>query len=158
MRKEIFIYKWLFNLLQGKSIILEGGEQSRDLTYITDTLDAWELTWNAPIDKIKGEKFQVSYGEELSLIELLNMCLDECGASSDLVVRKPYRPGEEGMRECFDISKARTVLGYNPKITPRELEEMVDMLRKWGENSPTVFDRPPFYKRAFKIGKKLKVI
>ena len=55
MRKEIFIYKWLFNLLQGKSIILEGGEQSRDLTYITDTLDAWELTWNAPIDKIKGE-------------------------------------------------------------------------------------------------------
>lgn len=131
MRKEIFIYKWLYNLLQGKSIILEGGEQTRDLTYITDTLDAWELVLNAPIDKIKGEKFQVSYGKELSLIELLNMCLDECNASENLVVRKPYRPGEEGMRECFDISKARNVLGYNPVVTP---EESIKLTADWIRN------------------------
>ena len=120
MRKEIFIYKWLYNLLQGKSIILEGGDQTRDLTYITDTLDAWDLTLNAPIDKINGEKFQVSYGEEKSLEELLGMCLEECQCDESLVIRKPYRLGEQGMRECFDISKAKNILGYNPLVPPRE--------------------------------------
>jgi nucleoside-diphosphate-sugar epimerase len=131
MRKEIFIYKWLVNLLQGKSVVLEGGDQTRDLTYITDVLDAWELVLNSPSDKIRGEKFQVSYGEEKSVEELLIMCLKECRCDENLVIRQPYRPGEKGMRELFNIDKAKTVLGYNPKISPRE---SIQLTSAWIKN------------------------
>ena len=40
MRKEIFIYKWLYNIYKGKSIIIEGGKQTRDPCYVGDTIDA----------------------------------------------------------------------------------------------------------------------
>ena len=119
MRKEIFIYIWISRLLQGKKIELHGGTQTRDLTYISDTLDAWELILNAPIDTVKGEKFQVSLGEEYSVEDLMFMCLDECGCDESMVNRTDYRPGEKGIREMFDITKAKERLGYDPKIKPR---------------------------------------
>lgn len=120
MRKEIFLYKWLYNLLQNKPVILEGGEQTRDVTYITDALDAWELMIDAPVEMIAGQKFQVSYGAEYSIKSLLDICIKECDVSRDLIIPAPYRFGEENLRECFNISKAESELGYKPKVSPRE--------------------------------------
>ena len=121
MRKEIFIYKWLRNIMLNKAVVLEGGDQTRDLTYVSDVLDAWILAINAPRKKVVGEKFQVSFGEEVAVEMLLNMCLDECDHSpmSYEIIRKPYRPGEKGQRECFDNKKARKVLGYRPRVGPQ---------------------------------------
>src|SRR5467141_1477934 len=76
------------------------------------------LATEGPRAKVVGEKFQVSYGTEMSVEHILNTCLDVTGASSVGIIRRPYRPGEEGMRECFDISKAKRVLGYEPKFAP----------------------------------------
>ncbi|MFC1769488.1 NAD-dependent epimerase/dehydratase family protein [Nitrospirota bacterium] len=129
MRRNIFIYIWLRNIIMGKSVILEGGEQTRDLTYVTDILDAWELTINAPTEKVVGEKFQVSYGEEVTVKDILEMCFKATGKCVE-VIHKPYRPGEEGQREFFDNSKARKVLGYNPVVSPYEgIEHTFDWMK-----------------------------
>jgi UDP-glucose 4-epimerase len=130
MRKEIFIYKWLRNIMLNKEIVLEGGDQTRDLTYVSDILDAWMLTINAPRSKVIGQKFQVSYGKEVSVEDLMNMCLKECDENPKTypIDRRPYRPGEKGQRELFDNSKARKVLGYRPKVGP---EEAIHLTAKW---------------------------
>jgi UDP-glucose 4-epimerase len=119
MRKNIFIYMWLKNILLDRPVVLEGGDQTRDLTYVDDILDAWMLTINAPADKIRGEKFQVSYGEEIAVKEILEMCFEACGKRVE-IDHAPYRPGEEGQREFFDNTKARDVLGYKPCVSPYE--------------------------------------
>jgi len=134
MRREIFVFKWLYNILQGKPVVLEGGDQTRDLTYVTDVLDAWMLAIEADRDKVVGEKFQVSYGKELKVKNILDLCLKmcrghTCGRAVE-VLQVDYRPGERGQRECFDNSKARRILGYSPKVSP---EEGIRLTREWIE-------------------------
>jgi nucleoside-diphosphate-sugar epimerase len=127
MRRNIFIYIWLKNLLQGKPIIVEGGEQTRDPCYVTDTIDAWIRAIEAPKEKVVGEIFQVSTGKEYKVKEIAEICTKIIPGK---IIYTDYRPGEKGQRECFDISKARRILGYNPKI---DLEEGLIKTKEWIE-------------------------
>jgi len=127
MRREIFIFKWLWNILQGKPCILEGGDQTRDPTYFSDTVDAWMLGIEAETENVVGQTFQVSYGTEYSVKDLLAECMKVCNTTVE-VIKTPYRPGEQGMRECFDVSKAKEILGYAPKIS---LQEGLSLTVEW---------------------------
>lgn len=119
MRREIFVYKWFKNILRGKPLVLEGGDQTRDITYVTDVQQAWVKAIYAANDLVAGEKFQVSYGNEHPVEQILGWCLEIAGAPLDYpVVRKDYRPGEQGQRECFSNKHARAVLGYFPTVEP----------------------------------------
>jgi len=117
MRRNIFLYIWFKNLLQGKPIIVEGGDQTRDPCYVSDTIDGWILGIEAPKEKVVGEIFHISRGKEYSVDELAKRCVDIIPGE---IVHADYRPGEKGQRECFDISKAKKVLGYNPKVDINE--------------------------------------
>ena len=119
MRREIFIYKWLTLAIRGKPITLEGGDQTRDVTYVDDVVQAWSLAVNAPDEKVLGKKFFVSYGQELTVREIADICLEVAGSSVP-IMPAPDRPGEEGQREDFDTSLAREVLGYRPQVGPVE--------------------------------------
>jgi len=127
MRRNIFIYMWLKNLLQGEPIIVEGGEQTRDPCYVTDTINAWVIGIEAPKEKITGEIFQISSGKEYKVKEIAKMCTKIIPGK---IIYRNYRPGEKGQRECFDISKAREVLGYHPKV---DLEKGLLKTKKWIE-------------------------
>ena len=119
MRREVFIFKWLWRALHNESIVVEGGKQTRDLTYIDDVVEAWTLAIEAPDESVVGQKIYVGYGEERSIEELAEMCRAAAGAEVPIEYRG-YRPGEEGQREAFSTEKARRVLGYTPKVPPRE--------------------------------------
>lgn len=118
MRKEVFIFKWLWNALHGKPIVVEGGKQTRDLAFIDDVVRAWILAIQAPVEKVEGQKFFVGSGQEYSVEDLARFCRDSIG--SDVPIEYVgYRPGEEGHREAFSIEKARRVLGYTPNVSPK---------------------------------------
>lgn len=119
MRREVFVFKWLWNALHGQPIVVEGGRQTRDLTYIDDVVEAWTLAIQAPTDSVVGEKFFVGYGQECSIEELAGLCLEASGAAVPIKY-VGYRPGEEGQREAFSTDKAKRVLGYCPKTSPAE--------------------------------------
>ena len=114
MRREVFIFKWLWNALRGLPIVVEGGDQTRDVTYIDDVVAAWTLAIQAPAEEVVGQKFYVGFGEERSVEELAGMCLAATGATVSMEY-VGYRPGEEGQREAFSNQRARRVLGYTPK-------------------------------------------
>jgi len=119
MRREIFIFKWLYNILSGRPVVLEGGDQTRDITYSDDVIQAWCLAIDANHDDVVGQKFQVSYGKELSVEHILDICFEVCQRKVP-IVRQLHRPGEAGQRECFNNGKAKKVLGYAPGIPPEE--------------------------------------
>jgi nucleoside-diphosphate-sugar epimerase len=127
MRKEIFIFKWLYNILMDRPIIIEGGKQTRDPCYVEDTVNAWLLTVEAPREKVVGEVFHVSRGKEYTVEDIASECMAVVGKKV-AIERQPYRPGEEGMRECFDTSKAKRILGYEPKT---ELPEALERTLAW---------------------------
>lgn len=129
MRREIFIFKWLWNILHGKQCVLEGGEQTRDPTYHTDAIDAWMLGVEADSEDVVGETFQVGYGKEYTVRRVLRECMRACGKKVR-VTEKGYRPGEKETREKFDISKAKRVLGYAPKVPLAEgLQKTTEWIR-----------------------------
>ena len=59
MRREVFIFKWLWNALHGEPIVVEGGKQTRDLAFIDDVVRAWILAIQAPPEVVVGQKFFV---------------------------------------------------------------------------------------------------
>jgi UDP-glucose 4-epimerase len=115
MRRDIFVYKWLRNMRKGLPVVLEGGDQTRDLTYVSDILDAWMLVIDAPREVVNGEKFQVSFGHEETVESILKMCYLITGSKVE-TIKKDYRPGEKGQRELFTNEKARKTLGYAPIV------------------------------------------
>ena len=119
MRREVFVFKWLWNALRGRPIVVEGGEQTRDLAYIDDVVRAWTLAIEAPAEKVVGQKFFVGSGRELSVDKIAHICRDAIGGGVPIEY-VGYRPGEEGQREAFSVDKARRVLGHVPEVSPAD--------------------------------------
>lgn len=127
MRKQIFLYIWLKNILLGKSIIIEGGEQTRDPCFGSDTVDVWTKMVEGSEDKIVGHTFQVSRGIEWNMEDMAKLCMKVAGKEVPIEY-KDYRPGEKGQRECFDNSFAKKQVGYEPKV---DLEDGLKILWEW---------------------------
>ncbi len=131
MRKNIFLYIWMKNLLIGKPIVIEGGEQTRDPCFGSDTIDVWTKVVEAPEEKVVGQTFQVSRGKEWKMIDMAKLCqkvVADDGHPVSPITYVNYRPGEKGQRECFDNSFARKQVDYNPKV---DLEEGLKILWEW---------------------------
>ncbi len=127
MRKQIFVYIWLKNILEGKPVMIEGGEQTRDPCYGADTIDAWVKVIEAPEDKVVGQTFQVSRGKEWKMEDIARLCMKVAGKEVP-IEWKDYRPGEKGQFECFDNSFAIKQVGYAPKY---DLEEGLKLTWEW---------------------------
>ena len=127
MRREVFIFKWLWNALRGNPIIVEGGQQTRDVSYIDDAVEAWTLAIQAPASDVAGHKFFVGSGREYSVNDLARICRDAAGKCVP-IEHVGYRPGEKGQREAFSTEKAQRVLGYSPEIGP---EEAISLTAAW---------------------------
>ena len=109
MGYNIFIRK----LLAGETIIVDGdGADSRSNTYIADCVEGLLLAASQP-DKSIGETFNIGGGEEVNVNQVLHM-LEELIGRPAQVGHGPPRPGDQ-RRTVADITKARTVLGYDPR-------------------------------------------
>lgn len=104
---EIF----LNNAILGKPLRLDnGGLVKLDFTYVEDLIDGFVLILNS--DKSVNETFNLTRGEGRSLKELAAI-IKHLIPNIQVVEKKVevYRPE----RGALDISKARKLLGYNPK-------------------------------------------
>ena len=57
-------FKWLWNALHGVPIVVEGGQQTRDVAFIDDVVRGWMLAIQAPAEKVVGQKFFVGACEK----------------------------------------------------------------------------------------------
>ena len=136
MRREVFIFKWLWNALHGRPIVVEGGQQTRDVSFIDDVVAAWALAIQTPVDNVVGEKFLVGSGEENTVAHLSELCRDAAGVGVPIEY-VDYRPGEEGQREAFNTEKARRVLGHAPQVSTMEAISLTaDWVRTLVQTSP----------------------
>src|SRR3954462_13323603 len=101
-------------LLENRSPNIYGdGEQTRDLTYVANVVDGVLRACEAP--GASGEIINVATGGRISLNTLFRSMRDIVGGS----VEPTYLPGRQGdVRDSqADISKARTLLGYEPIVS-----------------------------------------
>lgn len=92
------------------------GEQSRDFTYVENVVDANLLA--ASSSGGVGETFNIACGERITLNRLVEQVAEELESDVAPAFEAP-RPGE--IRDSVaDVSRAREVLGYQPRVSFRE--------------------------------------
>jgi nucleoside-diphosphate-sugar epimerase len=96
-------------------VIFGDGEQSRDFTYIDNTVDGTVFASTA--EGAAGETFNVACGEAITLNQLLEHVREISGKPVEAI----YEKGQPGdlRRSQADIGRAREVLGYDPAVDVR---------------------------------------
>jgi len=120
--------------LTDKPITIYGdGKQARDILYIRDLVEAFDafMTSNQ-----KHEVFNLGGGPDntISLLELLDLLKKHAGKRPRISF-KNWRPADQKVY-VSNISKAKTLLNWEPKINPKE---GVKRLIKWVHNNLELF-------------------
>ena len=99
-----------------QSLVIYGdGLQTRDFVSVNDVADA--VVASAKASEAEGEVFNIGSGKHTSIGELARTILDLSGANLGFCHKAP-RAGDI-VASYADISKAKKLLGYEPKVTLR---------------------------------------
>ncbi|MEI6512776.1 MAG: UDP-glucuronic acid decarboxylase family protein [bacterium] len=87
------------------------GDQTRSFGYVSDVVEAlWRLAnsnYNDPVN--------IGNPDEYTMLEFANIIKELAGSKSEIVFKEPVTP-DDPQRRRPDITRARTVLGWEPKV------------------------------------------
>ena len=113
------IPKFINLMKNGKSPTINGdGNYSRDFTYIDNVIQANILAMTTQNTKSFGEAFNIGVEGQTTIYELFKIIKDELKLDMEPIFG-PNRSGDIPHSNA-DISKARTILNYNPQIKFKE--------------------------------------
>ena len=120
------IPKFATRLQRGQSLVVYGdGEQTRDFTYVDNVVEANLLAIKAP--RAAGAIINVGCGDRLSLNRLIQFLEQILEVRAWVDYQQP-RPGDV-RHSLADVSLARDLLDYQPKVVVREgLKRTVEYL------------------------------
>ncbi|MDQ0790761.1 NAD(P)-dependent oxidoreductase [Streptomyces sp. B3I8] len=118
---------FLVKALRGEPLLVNGtGSQTRDLTYVQDTVDAFlRLAELAPV----GDAYNIGTGTDHDILSLAHLILRMTASKSEIRMA-PARPGEVDMLRA-DATKLRRATGWAPQYSLESgLEENTVWLRE----------------------------
>jgi len=123
-------------LLKRKINIFGNGKQVRDVLFIEDLLDAYDLALRN-IGTTAGRVYNIGGGpnNQLSLFELVRFLEGEFGRKIELEFHN-WRPGDQPVF-CCDISKANKEFGWEPRTG---YKEGVNKLAEWIKDNKALFN------------------
>lgn len=123
--------------LTGKPITIYGdGKQVRDVLFVDDLLDAYDLAIANP-GVSAGKIYNIGGGPEnvLSIWSQFGPLLESAIGSKIDVARSDWRPGDQKIY-VSDIRKVREKLGWSPQVS---VEDGIDRLVTWVRDNRHVF-------------------
>jgi nucleoside-diphosphate-sugar epimerase len=115
-RPDMAYHIFIKAMLAGEPITIYGdGRQSRANTFVADCVRG---TLAALADGEVGETYNIGGGEEISLLEAIDLIAKATGTSPQIRHERP-RPGDQ-LRTVADTSKARRAFGYQPIVRPAD--------------------------------------
>ncbi len=119
--------KFITLMLKGEAPTIFGdGTQSRDFTYIDNTVEANLLAAKAPAAEVAGRVFNVATGRRVDLNEMFQALKKLTGYSGE-VQYGPERGGDI-KHSLADIAQAEKHMGYKPKV---DFEEGLQRTVEW---------------------------
>jgi len=123
-----FVPLMIRKMKAGEDVEIFGEQKCLDFTYITDAINGIMLMIQK-FDQIEGEVINIAYGAGAKLTAVAEMIKKELNANSNIAI-KDNRPGEV-IRYVADITKAKTLLGYNPQVS---IEEGIKKSIEWANS------------------------
>jgi dTDP-glucose 4,6-dehydratase len=119
------ISNFIMQALRGDPLTIYGdGSQTRSFCYVDDLIEGILRLARS------GEHLPVNIGNpnEFTIIECAQAILEATGSTSEL--RFEALPQDDPTRRCPDITKARTLLGWEPQVQLKEgLQKSLDFFR-----------------------------
>ncbi|WP_028552054.1 NAD-dependent epimerase/dehydratase family protein [Paenibacillus sp. UNC451MF] len=116
-RPDMAFHRFIQHILQNKPIPINGdGTQTRDFTYVEDCVTA--IAAAAHADNIMGETINIGGKERASVLDCIAILEEHFGKK----VERQFmgKPIGEPSHTWADISKAQSLLGYEPKTDLRK--------------------------------------
>ena len=116
-RPDMAFHKFFKWILQDQPISIYGdGQQTRDFTFISDAVAANLLAAIVPL--AVGEVFNIGGGSRVVLAEVINIMEEIVGRP----IKKNFVEKARGdaRHTSADVSKAETILGYQPQVSLTE--------------------------------------
>ena len=126
-RPDMALFIFTKSIIEGKPInVFNSGDMQRDFTYISDIVNGFI---SAIDKKYKFEVFNLGSGRTVKLENFIKLLEDSLGEKAI----KEYLPLQAGdiPSSLSDISKAREMLGYNPKF---DIANGIDEFVSWYRN------------------------
>ncbi len=115
-----------------------GHDQTRSFSYISDSVEGTILAMES--DKSDGQIYHIGSSDEISIEELIK----ETGRIMNFMGKYEYAPTYPGSvsRRCPDITKAKTQLGFEPKVHWKDgLKETVKWYVDFHKNGGKSFEK-----------------
>jgi dTDP-L-rhamnose 4-epimerase len=125
-------------MLNGKQpLIFEDGEQMRDFVHVSDIVQANLLAMERP--ESDGQIINIGCGSPITIQQIADILARALGQDVLPVITNKYRAGD--IRHCYaDITKARRLLGYEPRVKHAEgFRDLAEWLR--GQDAEDRADR-----------------
>lgn len=121
------IVNFVNRALENEPIEIYGkGNFTRSFCYIDDTVEGLILAMFK--SKTKGEAFNIGNPEEHTVLEMAEMIKKITGSHSKIVFKKPLL--DDPTNRCPDISKAKRILDWQPKVPLKEgLLKIIDYFK-----------------------------
>lgn len=116
-RPDMAFHKFFKAAIKNTTVPIYGdGKQTRDFTFISDAIQANLLALQT--QEAVGEIFNIGGGSRV----ILNDVLDEIDRIVDKPITRDYgdRARGDARHTSADVTKAKTILGYNPQVTLSE--------------------------------------
>jgi UDP-glucuronate decarboxylase len=128
------VSNFVIQALKGQPITVFGdGRQTRAFCYVDDLIEGFLRLMNAP-DDVTGP-INLGNPSEFTIAELAELVVDITGSKSKLINRP--LPVDDPMQRCPDITKARTLLGWEPKVPLRDgLKRTIDYFERLLSGAP----------------------
>lgn len=125
------IPKFMLRCMAGRPmIIFDDGTQSRDFTYVSDTASGIIAAGSS--DEVIGITINLGSGRSISINDLAREVVEVVGNPDAKIVHDAPRPGDV-FHLCADTTRARELLGFEPRVSFRE---GLARLRDWYKASP----------------------
>jgi UDP-glucuronate decarboxylase len=131
------VSNFIVQALRGEPITVYGkGRQTRSFCYVSDTIDALARLMASPED-FTGP-VNVGNPHECTVLELAELIVEMTGSRSEIVFAP--LPNDDPTRRCPDITLAKAMLDWQPRVALREgLERTIEY---FAQNRPRYTAQP----------------
>lgn len=122
------IPNFILKALNDEDIIITGsGDETRDFTYINDTISLLQTL--AYSEFKNAEVFNAGTGKKVSIRELAEIIIEITNSQSKIIYTEA-RNWDHVKDRCSDISKSQKILNYNPRSDLKEgINETVEWIK-----------------------------
>jgi nucleoside-diphosphate-sugar epimerase len=112
------IPNFIWRALNNEPLIITGtGDETRDFIYVDDLVEG--LSRAALTPGAYGEAFNLGTGIQTRILDLAELIIKVCESRSQIQFA-PRRPWDKSLHREANIDRAKTVLGFHPRIALRE--------------------------------------